>query len=108
MPNWTSWPATLLRESYREDGKVKKRTLANPSKLPRDVVEGLRSLLKGGVAIDRRERVLKIQRALPHGHVAAVLGTLCSLRLDRLLSGGKADPKERRLRDLALALSSRG
>ena len=41
---------------------------------------------------------------MPHGHVAAVLGTLRSLRLDRLLSGGKADAKERRLRDLALAL----
>ena len=104
VPNRTSPPAILLRESYREDGKVKKRTLANLSKLPRDVVEGLRSLLKGGVAVDRRERVLEIQRALPHGHVAAVLGTLRSLRLDRLLSGGKPDPEERRLRDLALAL----
>ena len=104
VPNRTSPPAILLRESYREDGKVKKRTLANLSKLPRDVVEGLRSLLKGGVAVDRREQVLEIQRALPHGHVAAVLGTLRSLRLDRLLSGGKPDPEERRLRDLALAL----
>ena len=45
VPNRTSPPAILLRESYREDGKVKKRTLANLSKLPRDVVEGLRSLL---------------------------------------------------------------
>ena len=73
-------------------------------------MEGLRSLLKGGVAVDRREQILEIQRSLPHGHVAAVLGTLRSLRLDRLLSGGKAarawgaDPEERRLRDLALAL----
>ena len=51
VPNRNSPPAVLLRESFREDGKVKKRTLANLSKLPDDVVDGLRILLKGGVAL---------------------------------------------------------
>ena len=104
VPNRTSPPAVLLRESYREDGKVKKRTLANLSKLPMEVVQGLRTLLKGGVAFGEAGEALEIRRSLPHGHVAAVLGTLRALGLDRLIAGGKLDPGEARLRDLALAL----
>jgi hypothetical protein len=104
VPNRTSPPAVLLRESYREDGKVKKRTLANLSKLPMEVVQGLRTLLKGGVAFGEAGEALEIRRSLPHGHVAAVLGTLRALGLDRLISGAKLDPGEARLRDLALAL----
>ena len=50
IPNRNSAPAILLRESYREDGKVKKRTLANISKWDPEVVAGLRVLLKGGHA----------------------------------------------------------
>ena len=49
VPNRNSPPAILLRESYREDGKVKKRTLANISCLSAEVIEGLKVLLKGGV-----------------------------------------------------------
>jgi len=104
VPNRTSPPAVLLRESYREDGKVKKRTLANLSKLPMEVVQGLRTLLKGGVAFGEAGEALEIRRALPHGHVVAVLGTLRALGLDRLIAGGKLDPSAARLRDLALAL----
>ncbi len=104
VPNRKSPPAVLLRESYRADGKVKKRTLANLSKLPMDVVEGLRTLLKGGVAFGAAGEALEIRRSLPHGHVSAVLGTLRDLGLDRLIAGGKLDPAEARLRDLALAL----
>lgn len=104
VPNRTSPPAVLLRESYREDGKVKKRTLANLSKLPMEVVQGLRTLLKGGVAFGEPGEALEIRRSLPHGHVAAVLGTLRALGLDRLIAGGKLDWGEARLRDLALAL----
>ncbi len=104
IPNRKSPPAVLLRESYRADGKVKKRTLANLSKLPMDVVEGLRTLLKGGVAFGAAGEALEIRRSLPHGHVSAVLGTLRDLGLDRLIAGGKLDPAEARLRDLALAL----
>jgi hypothetical protein len=53
VPNRNSPPAVLLRQSYREEGKVRKRTLANLSKLPPEAVEGLKILLKGGTAIDK-------------------------------------------------------
>jgi hypothetical protein len=65
----------LLRESFRVDGKVKKRTLANLSALPSDVIEGLKVLLQGGTAFSSVDDVLTIERSLPHGHVAAVLGS---------------------------------
>ena len=104
VPNRTSPPAVLLRESYREGGKVKKRTLANLSKLPLGVVEGLRTLLKGGVAFGDVGEALEIQRSLAHGHVSAVLGTLRSLGLERLIAGGKLDPAAARLKDLAVAM----
>lgn len=74
VPNRDSPPAVLLRESYREEGKVRKRTLANLSCLPADVVEGLKVLLRGGVAVPSAESIFTIERSLPHGHVAAVLG----------------------------------
>ena len=51
VPNRNSPPAVLLRETYRHDGKVKKRTLLNLSDWPRERVEGLRALLKGGVVM---------------------------------------------------------
>jgi hypothetical protein len=72
IPNRNSPPAVLLREAYREDGKVKKRTLANISCLPTEVIEGLRVLLKGGVAVPSAEEVFTVERSLPHGHVAAI------------------------------------
>jgi transposase len=104
VPNRTSPPAVLLRESWREGGKVKKRTLANLSKLPMPVVQGLRTLLKGGVAFADGGEALEIRRALPHGDVSAVLGTLRDVGLERRLAGGKPDPGEGRLKDLALAM----
>jgi hypothetical protein len=52
VPNRDSNPCILLRESYRRDGKVCKRTLANLSKLPSEAVEGLRALLRGGVVVE--------------------------------------------------------
>jgi len=98
VPNRGSPPAILLRESFRADGRVRKRTLANLSAWPTGLVEGFRTLLKGGVAVaaDR----IGIRRALPHGHAVAVLGTLRAIGLDRLL--GK--PADRRLAPLAMAL----
>ena len=82
VPNRNSPPAVLLREAFREQGKVRKRTLANLSCLPADVIEGLRILLKGGVAVPSAEEVFTIERSLPHGHVAAELGdaTACGAR----------------------------
>ena len=85
VPNRNSPPAVLLRESYRQDGKVKKRTLANLSKWPEPLVEGLRTLLKGGVALPSLDGAFQILRAKPHGHVAAVLGAIRKLGLERLL-----------------------
>ncbi len=74
IPNRNSPPAILLREGYRENGKVVKRTLANLSHWDAQLVEHFRVLLKGGVAVESATSVLSIERALPHGHVAAVLG----------------------------------
>jgi hypothetical protein len=98
VPNRGSPPAILLRESFREDGRVRKRTLANLSAWPTELVEGLRTLLKGGVAVAADG--IRIRRALPHGHAAAVLGTIRAIGLDRLL--GK--PTDKRLAPLAVAL----
>jgi Transposase DDE domain len=99
VPNRSSPPAILLRESYRDGGKVRKRTLLNLSAWPRELVEGLRALLKGGTVIPAGQESLTITRSLPHGHVAAVLGTLRQIGLDRLLG-----PQGHRCRDLVVAL----
>jgi len=74
VPNRNSPPAILLREGYREDGKVKKRTLANLSHWDPQLIEHFRVLLRGGVAVPSAESVFTVERSLPHGHVAAVLG----------------------------------
>jgi len=99
VPNRSSPPAILLRESYREGGKVRKRTLANLTNWPSALVEGLRCLLKGGTAVPSLEDAFDIVRSLPHGHVAAVLGTLSKLGLDRLI-----DPKPSPRRDQVMAM----
>ena len=99
VPNRGSPPAILLRESYRIGGKVKKRTLLNLSDWPRNVLEGLRALLKGGTVLPAGEGGITIKRSLPHGHVAAVLGTLRSIGLDQLLG-----PTGNRWRDLVVAM----
>ncbi|EDX74599.1 Transposase, IS4 family protein [Coleofasciculus chthonoplastes PCC 7420] len=87
VPNRNSPPAVLLRESYREGKKVRKRTLANLSKLPDEAVDGLKILLKGGKAIEDIEEAFNIVRSRPHGHVAAVLGTIKKIGLDSIISG---------------------
>ncbi len=87
VPNRNSPPAILLREGWREGGKVRKRTLANLSKWPPALVEGLRVLLEGGAAVSGLGDAFDIVRSRPHGHVAAVLGTLRDLRLDRTIAG---------------------
>lgn len=86
IPNRSSPPAILLRESYREDGKVKKRTLANLSKLPSEIIEALRAILKGGTVISNFEDAFDIVRTLPHGHVAATLATLKRIGLDKIIA----------------------
>ena len=99
VPNRGSPPAILLRESFREDGRVRKRTLANLSAWPTPLVEGFRTLLKGGVAV--AADAVCVRRALPHGHAAAVLGTMRAIGLDRLLG----QPSDQRLAALALIAS---
>ena len=102
VPNRNSPPAILLRESYRVDGKVKKRTLLNLSDWPTELIEGLRTLLKGGTALPPGQDAIIIKRSLPHGHVAAVLGTLRRIGLDRLL--GPISEAPNRCRDLVVAM----
>ena len=91
VPNRSSPPAILLRESYREGGKIKKRTLANLSDWPAAKVEALRRVLRGDDEAFA-DRAVHLQRSLPHGHVAAGLGTLREIGLDRLLSAGGQQP----------------
>jgi Transposase DDE domain len=99
VPNRASPPAILLRESWREDGKVHKRTLLNLTHWDPAHVEGLRAVLKGGTVIPPGQDAMRIERSLPHGHVAAVLGTARRIGLDTLLG-----PEGNRCRDLVLAL----
>ena len=87
VPNRNSPPAVLLREAYREDGKVKKRTLANLSCLSAAVIGGLKVLLKGGIAVPSVEDVFTVERSLPHGHVAAVLGSALACGVDDWFAG---------------------
>jgi hypothetical protein len=99
VPNRNSPPAILLRESYREGAKIKKRTIANLSDWPGELVEGLRTLLKGGTATPADQQNIIVRRTLPHGHVAAVLGTLRDIGLDRVLG-----PAGNRPHDLVIAM----
>ncbi len=98
VPNRNSPPAILLREGWREGRKTRKRTLANLSHWPPAQVERLRRVLKGELLVSPSE-ALQLSRSLPHGHVAAVLGTLHRLGLEKLL-----DRKRHRPRDLAVAM----
>src|ERR1700759_3453671 len=99
VPNRNSPPAILLRESFRHKGKVCKRTLCNLSGWSPAHVEGLRGVLKGGTVIPAGQDAFSITRSLPHGHVAAALGTARKIGLDRMLG-----PDGNRCRDLVLAM----
>ena len=99
IPNRGSPPAILLRESYREAGKTKNRTLANLSRWPAERIDQLRAVLRGDKLLPATAAV-EIVRALPHGHVLAALGTARRIALDAVLP--RRAPQRRR--DLALAL----
>src|SRR6266496_889232 len=98
VPNRNSPPAVLLRESYRGGGKVKNRTVANLSSWPEAKVEALARALKG-LPPAGLESTFEIARSLPHGHVAAVLGTMRGLGLEELTDSGPS-----RQRDLVAAM----
>ena len=84
----------LLRRSYREDGKVKNETLGNLSHLPDSVIELIRRALRGETLLPADE-LFTVTRSRPHGHVAAVLGTLQKLGLDRLLAARRSPERDR-------------
>ena len=98
VPNRAFPPAILLRESFRDGGRVKKRTLANLSKLPTAAINALRRILRGERLVSPDD-AFSCLRSLPHGHVAAVLATVRKLGLPALLARSPS-----RLRDLVLAL----
>ena len=100
VPNRGSPPAVLLRESYREDGKVKSRTLANLSHWPDEKIQTLRAALRGDKLVPAGEGGFEIRRSLPHGHVLAALATARRIGLDDLLPRRGSQ----RRRDLVLAL----
>jgi hypothetical protein len=89
----------LRQNRYRHEGKVRKRTLCNLSDWSPAHVEGLRGVLKGGTVIPAEQDAFTVTRSLPHGHVAAALGTAREIGLDRILG-----PDGNRCRDLVLAL----
>jgi hypothetical protein len=97
IPNRSSRPAILLRESYRDGNRVKNRTLANLSNLAPERVEALRAALRGDTLAPAES--FEVRRSLPHGHVAAVLGMARKIKLDELLPDGP-----QRQRNLALAM----
>jgi transposase len=93
IPNRTSPPAYLLRESYRDGDKVRKRTLANITHWPLAKIEALRRLLRDELPGGYQAQGLSLLRSLPHGHVAAALGILRKIGLDRVLSQGGRQPR---------------
>ena len=69
IPKSGSPPSILLREAKRDGVKIRKKNLANLSKLPTSLVDHIRVLIKGGVAFDSLNAAFKITRSWPHGHV---------------------------------------
>ena len=98
VPNRDSPPAILIRESWREGGKTKKRTVANISGWPPQKIENLRRVLRDETLVPAGD-AFTIERSLPHGHVAAVLGMIKKLGLDSIISS-----KPCHERDLVVAM----
>lgn len=96
--NGREYVSHLVRQSYREDGKVKHRTLANLSSLPQTAIDAVSGILSGA-NIGNLDQALAIERSLPHGHVVAVLGMLRRLGLERML-----DRTPSRQRDLCVGM----
>lgn len=93
------YTSQLLRRSYRDaQGRVRHENLGNLSHLAPEIVEAIRSMLAGRRLVDL-DQDFQIERSLPHGHVAAVLGVLRDLDLERLLARERC-----RERDLVVAM----
>ncbi len=98
VPNRSSPPCILLRESFRQAGKVRKRTLANLTHWPPQIVARFGQLLQGGQVIEELPD-FEVIRSLPHGHVAATLGTVRNVGLEKLIA-----PRRSRQRDRVVAM----
>ena len=107
VPNRNSPPAVLLREGWREGKRVRKRTIANLSAWPAEKINTLRRLLKNEPLVSRNA-AFDITRSLPHGHVAAVLGTLKKLRLDRTIAGTASPERQRAIALIAARILDPG
>ena len=101
VPNRTSPPAILLRESHRDGASTRKRTLANLSHLPPAAIDAVRRILRGETLVGA-DAQLQIERSWPHGHVAAVLGMLRKLGVDALLA---ARPSSERTHVIAMIVA---
>lgn len=97
VPNRKARPTVLLRETWREGSRVRKRTLANLTDWPEEKIEALRRVLRGEKVVT--EGHFAVERSLPHGHVEAILGTIKKLGLDTVISS-----KRSRERDLVIAM----
>ncbi len=98
IKNRSSPPCVLLRESYRDDGKVRHRTIANLSSWPGELVFGLRELLKNhraGNPLTSVAEGFRIERSIPHGHVQAVVGTIGRLGLDHIIGSKRCPERDR-------------
>ncbi len=98
VPNRNSPPAILLRQAWREGNKTRKRTLANLSDWPEEKIETFRRLLRDERLVSP-EDLFATQKALPHGHVEAILEMIDRLKLDRLISAKRCGE-----RDLVVAM----
>ncbi len=94
VPNRNSRPAILLREGWREGPRTRKRTLANLTDWPPAQIEALRAVLKGDYHGLAPAGGFSIERTRPHGHVAAVLGTLRRLKLDTLIAPARSPARD--------------
>ena len=98
IPNRKSKPTYLLRESYRENGKVKTRTRGNVTGLPDDMLDAIRDILAGKKMVPV-DSAIETVSTLPAGHVRAVLGTMKKLGIKKLLSS-----RPSRERDLVMGM----
>lgn len=91
IPNRNSPPCILVRESYRQAGKVHKRTLSNITHLSDEVIDGIGKLLQGGYVIEDLQDDFHIIRSRPYGHVQAILSVINDIGLKSMIAsrGGK-------------------
>ncbi len=98
VPNRGKRPTVLLRESYRDEGKVRNRTLANLTHLPSHILDVVKRAAKNETLVNAAD-AFQVTRSRHHGHADAVLTAMSRLGLDRLIA---AEPS--RQRDLVMGM----